>query len=749
MLSLSDLHKYQIKSRDFILDNNNCGLFQQCGLGKTVSTLTAISDLLRQREVRKVLVVSTLRVANTVWHTEVKEWEHLQHLTVSRIIGNAVQRKEAINGAVIHTINIENLPWLVREACRTNFPYDFVVFDESSLLKNSSSQRFKAAKAMLSALSRVVILTGSPAANGVHDLWSQIYLLDRGQRLGKNITQFRNKWFRQNRFYGYDPLPNALTEIPARIEDICLSMKADDYLDVPEMIENEIEIELSASAKKIYKDMRKQLLVEINNTDIESPTAATLVNKCQQISNGFLYDEQKNIHVLHENKLDALESIIEETESPILIFYTFKADLEAIKKRFAYVATLEKDSDLTIQMWNNEDIPLLCCHPACLHPSTEVLTEHRGWIKIIDVKTDERVFDGIEFVNHSGCHFSGVKEVIDVMGITMTKNHKILIDNEWVEAKNVQNNIHTRRKANYSYSGTDSYLSTMLPLRRDTYTIKTKCFKGKQRWQKALFKMHKRKLPFNDKHKNLAYLAWDVKSNDKRIQSQLYSIWRKWHRCCKRMAGFQEFLFRYGRNIFGQFDFRSNRQFKRLFQKQLSMGNKYGATSKQNKQQGFSLQRKTNALVRILQSCQHRSWGNNSSFEFGDDTRRSCGRLFKFEISKKPKFSEVFDLVNCGSRNRFLVRNNNGDVFISHNSAGHGLNLQKGGNTIVWYGLTFSWELFEQANSRLHRQGQRKNVFVHYLLGSNTIDHLVLKALRNKERVQNSVFEQLKALDKS
>jgi SNF2 family DNA or RNA helicase len=446
MLSLSNLHKYQLKSRDFILDNNNCGLFQQCGLGKTVSTLTAISDLLEQREVRKILVVSTLRVANTVWHTEVKEWEHLQHLTVSRIIGNAVQRKEAINGAVIHTINIENLPWLVREACRTNFPYDFVVFDESSLLKNPSSQRFKAAKAMLSALSRVVILTGSPAANGVHDLWSQIYLLDRGQRLGKNITQFRNKWFRQNRFYGYDPLPNALIEIPARIEDICLSMKANDYLDVPEMIENEIEIELSASAKKVYKDMRKQLLVEINNTDIESPTAATLVNKCQQISNGFLYDEQKNIHVLHENKLDALESIIEETESPILIFYTFKADLEVIKKRFSYVQTLENDSDLVVRLWNQGDVPILCCHPR---------------------------------------------------------------------------------------------------------------------------------------------------------------------------------------------------------------------------------------------------------------------------------------------------------------SAGHGLNLQKGGNTIVWYGLTFSWELFEQANSRLHRQGQRKNVFVHYLLGLGTIDHLVLKALRNKERVQDSVFEQLKALDKS
>ena len=222
-------------------------------------------------------------------------------------------------------------------------------------------------------------------------------------------------------------------------------MKADDYLDVPEMIENEIMVELSAPAKKLYKEMRKQLLVEVNSIDIESPTAATLVNKCQQISNGFLYDEQKNIHVLHENKLDALSSIIEETESPILIFYSFKADLEAIQKRFAYVATLEKDVDLTIKMWNNGDVPLLCCH-----------------------------------------------------------------------AK----------------------------------------------------------------------------------------------------------------------------------------------------------------------------------------------------------------------------------------SAAHGLNLQKGGNTIVWFGLTFSWELFEQANSRLHRQGQRKNVFVHYLLGDGTIDHLILKALRNKERIQDRVFEQLKELDK-
>ena len=445
MLALSDLHKYQTKSKDFILDNNNCGLFQQCGLGKTVSTLTAISQLFEQREIKKVLVISTLRVANTVWHNEVKEWEHLEHLSVSRIIGNAKQRLEAINKCQIHTINAENLPWLVREACRNNFPYDFVVFDESSLFKNSSSMRFKSAKAMLPVLSRTLILTGSPAANGVHDLWSQVYLLDQGKRLGKNITAFRNKWFIPNRFYGFDPLPNALIEIPACIEDICLSMKADDYLDVPEMIENEIMVELSAPAKKLYKEMRKQLLVEVNSIDIESPTAATLVNKCQQISNGFLYDEQKNIHVLHENKLDALSSIIEETESPILIFYSFKADLDAIQKRFAYVATLEKDSDLTIEMWNNGDVPLLCCHPK---------------------------------------------------------------------------------------------------------------------------------------------------------------------------------------------------------------------------------------------------------------------------------------------------------------SAGHGLNLQKGGNTIVWFGLTFSWELFEQANSRLHRQGQRKNVFVHYLLGDGTIDHLILKALRNKERIQDRVFEQLKELDK-
>ncbi len=357
----SQMHGYQATSVDKIKSTHKCALFQQCGLGKTVSALTAIADIKPQR----VLIVAPLRVAKTVWHNEALKWEHLQHLTFSICVGTPAQRLSALNSnAQIHVINIDCLSWLVKDSA-VKPKYDMIVFDEFSLLKSHSSQRFKAAKALCKNIERVVGLTGSPAANSIHDLWSQLFLLDSGERLFKTVSAFRARWFDVGyNQYTFKPKPAAMTEITAKIDDICLSMKADDYLDMPAIVHNEILVEMSLPAQEVYKEIRKELIVEVDKETIAVANAAVLVGKCIQIANGFLYDENKNTLMLHQAKGDALESIISETNAPILLFYTFKADLLTIKQRFPQVQTLQDNSEQKVNDWNDGKIPLLACHPA-------------------------------------------------------------------------------------------------------------------------------------------------------------------------------------------------------------------------------------------------------------------------------------------------------------------------------------------------------------------------------------------------
>ena len=360
-LTRSQMHSYQVTSVDKIKTTHKCALFQQCGLGKTVSALTAIADI----NPKRVLIVAPLRVAKTVWHNEALKWEHLQRLTFSICVGTPAQRLSALNSnSQIHVINIDCLSWLVKDSA-VKPKYDMIVFDEFSLLKSHSSQRFKAAKVLCKNIERVVGLTGSPAANSIHDLWSQLFLLDSGERLFKTVSAFRAQWFDVGyNQYTFKPKPAAMNEITAKIDDICLSMKAEDYLDMPAIVHNKILVEMSLPAQEVYKEIRKELIVEVDKETIAAANAAVLVGKCIQIANGFLYDENKNTLVLHQAKGDALESIISETNAPILLFYTFKADLQTIKQRFSQVQTLQDNSEQKVKDWNDGKIPLLACHPA-------------------------------------------------------------------------------------------------------------------------------------------------------------------------------------------------------------------------------------------------------------------------------------------------------------------------------------------------------------------------------------------------
>lgn len=365
-------HKYQEYAIQRILDTNYIALLLEMGLGKTVSTLTAIDILLNELfEASKVLVIAPLRVAEYTWPREIEKWDHLRHLRVSKILGGAAQRRKALKAdADIYLINRENVVWLVSEL-GTKWDFDTVVIDESSSFKNPQSKRFKALRRVRPMIHRVIALTGTPAPNSLMDLWPQIYLLDQGERLGKTITGFREKYFMPGArsghiVYNWNAKEDAEKQIYQAISDIAVSMKAEDWLDLPEKIERTVPIRLNDRAMELYRRLERDLLLEYDDADVVAQTAAVLSNKLLQMSSGAVYDETRGVKLIHDAKLDALEDIIEAAQGkPVMLFYNFKHSLERIKERFPQARTLRKgrEGNKDIAAWNNDEIELLCLHP--------------------------------------------------------------------------------------------------------------------------------------------------------------------------------------------------------------------------------------------------------------------------------------------------------------------------------------------------------------------------------------------------
>lgn len=340
--------------------------------GKTVSTLTAIDNLLFLDEVYKVLVIAPLRVAEDTWSTEVEKWDHLKHLKISKILGTKKQRKDAImKDADIYVTNRENVDWLVTE-CFNSWIWDMVVIDELSSFKSSKAKRFRALKKVRPYFKRIVGLTGTPAPNSLIDLWPQIYLLDGGQRLGKTITGYRERYFKPGRRNGYVVYNWELKEgseesIQNKISDICISMSAKDYLDLPERIDNRVEITLPIKVMDTYKQLEKDLVLEIGEEDITAANAAVLTNKLLQLANGAIYSEDKEVVRIHDEKLDRLEEIIDIANGkPVLVSYNFKHDYDRISKMLTKNKikhqTLNTSDD--IKKWNNGEIQVALLHPA-------------------------------------------------------------------------------------------------------------------------------------------------------------------------------------------------------------------------------------------------------------------------------------------------------------------------------------------------------------------------------------------------
>ena len=362
-------HEYQIHCTEFIIANTSAGLFLDMGLGKSVITLTALVDLLHDSfEVSKVLVIAPLRVANTTWLDEVLKWKHLKNLRVSRVLGSAKERTMALyKKADIYTINRENVPWLV-DLYKNEWPFDMVIIDELSSFKSPSAKRFRALKKVRHKIKRIVGLTGTPAPNGLLDIWSQIYLLDGGERLGRTFSGYRGRYFHPQKYVnGGIPTDYALNDdaeekIYHKISDICISMKALEYLKMPEIIFNKVEVELSEKEMKLYRKLERDLLLPLEGSDVDAANAAVLSNKLLQMAGGTVYDEYKDVHQIHDRKLDALEDLIEAANGkPVLIYYGFQHERDRIRQRFE---TGEINTSEDIARWNRGEMKIALCHPA-------------------------------------------------------------------------------------------------------------------------------------------------------------------------------------------------------------------------------------------------------------------------------------------------------------------------------------------------------------------------------------------------
>ncbi len=369
-------HAYQQHCIEQILKVKKLGLFLDMGLGKTVTTLTAVKELKYNRfQVRRVLIIAPKKVAEGTWTKEAAKWDHTKMLRVSPVLGSQTKRIRALNTpSDLYIINRENVVWLV-DYYRNAWPFDMVVVDESSSFKSHSAKRFKALASVGSYIDRLVELTGTPSPNGLDDLWAQVFLLDGGERLGKRYTQFRERYFQPDKrgadgmVYSYEVKPGSEGSILERISDICISMKAEDYLQLPDITYHEIPVELDSKASKAYYEMEREMVLALpeDEEEISVTSAAALSNKLLQLANGAVYDEDHSVHEVHGCKVEAFMELIESLQGkPALVFYNFQHDrtriLKALEKtglRIRELKTTQDEDD-----WNARKIDILLTHPA-------------------------------------------------------------------------------------------------------------------------------------------------------------------------------------------------------------------------------------------------------------------------------------------------------------------------------------------------------------------------------------------------
>lgn len=371
-LSPKDLFAYQPPVIQHIVDNPFCGLFLDMGMGKTISVLTALNTLIwEELEIDTVLIVAPKRVATLTWPDEVKKWSHLKNLTLSVITGTERERLMAMRKkANIHLISRDNLVWLIGQFGGSMLPYDMLVIDESSSFKNPTSKRSQALKHVQACFKRVIILTGTPAPNGLIDLWFQIWLLDRGKRLGAFVSNYKDRFFlrvcKPGSHHGkYVPTTETESKIYKLIDDLVISMKKEDYLDLEPIHYIDVPVRLSAKVMKQYQDFERDRIMELLDTEVTATTASTIFGKLLQFSGGAVYDDEKNVVELHDEKLEALEELVEQANGkPVMIAYGFKHELSRIMERLKAYKPVHFQTEKHKNDWNEGKIQVLVMHPA-------------------------------------------------------------------------------------------------------------------------------------------------------------------------------------------------------------------------------------------------------------------------------------------------------------------------------------------------------------------------------------------------
>lgn len=366
MLDRNNLHAYQHKAVDFIKDKQKAALWIDMGLGKTVSTLTALSDLLADKTVKQILVIAPLRVATHTWPTEIANWSHID-MRYTVLAGLTPKKREAavFENTPLHIINREMIPWLV-ELLGQRWHYDCVIIDESSSFKSHTSKRWKYLRKVIGKINRMVQLTGTPAPNALLELWPQMYLLDKGERLENTRGKFLSKYCTMvgnPQWNQWAVKPDRADAIHKAVSDVVLRMKADDYLDLPQRIDVNVPVVLPPKARKAYDDMKRDFLLSYDKGEVLALNAAVQINKLLQMANGNLYTEDGDFINIHPAKLDALREIVDSTNEPLLVAYSYKSDLEILMREFPEAVVIDKDNAV-LDQWNAGKIPILLAHPA-------------------------------------------------------------------------------------------------------------------------------------------------------------------------------------------------------------------------------------------------------------------------------------------------------------------------------------------------------------------------------------------------
>lgn len=382
-------HEYQDHIVNFMMDNPKAFIVLQMGMGKTVCTLTAIERLMfDSAEVDKALVIAPLYVAEVTWEDERDKWDHLHKLRISKILGTEKQRISGLSAnADVYLINRENVKWLIEYYIKRKipWPFDMVVVDESSSFKSNSSQRFKALRKATPITDRVILLTGTPSPQGFEDLWSQVYLLDSGERLGKTMTAYRSRYFMPGRrngniIYEWIPREGASEQIYAKLSDIMISLSAKDHLKMPERIDNIVKLKMSPEAREQYDRMETECILELEQGEVVAGNKAAVTNKLLQMANGAVYYEEpiadddgmvigfeRKVQWVHDLKLDALEEMVEDNAGqPMMVFYNFRHDYDRLMKRFAKYEPRTIAGRKDVEDWNAGKIRLLFAHPASM-----------------------------------------------------------------------------------------------------------------------------------------------------------------------------------------------------------------------------------------------------------------------------------------------------------------------------------------------------------------------------------------------